>query len=45
MAFAASGPDATEKPAYIQTIPARTVASNLLPALILLVRFSEDLYW
>ncbi len=34
MAFDASGPDATENPANIQTIPARTVASNLLPALI-----------
>jgi hypothetical protein len=36
MAFAANGPDATEKPAMIQTIPARTAARNLLPALIFL---------
>jgi len=34
MAFVANGPDATEKPANSQTIPARTVARNLLPALI-----------
>jgi hypothetical protein len=35
MALTTSGPDATEKPAYIHTIPARTVAANLLPARIL----------
>jgi hypothetical protein len=34
MAFDASDPDATENPANAQTIPARTVARNLLPALI-----------
>jgi hypothetical protein len=34
MAFAANGPDATEKPATIHTIPARTVARNLLHALM-----------
>jgi hypothetical protein len=34
MAFVANGPDATVKPANIQTIPARTVARNLLNALI-----------
>jgi len=34
MAFAANGPDATEKPAIVQTIPASTVARNLLHALM-----------
>ena len=34
MAFAVNVPDATVKPASIHTIPARTVARNLLPGLI-----------
>ena len=39
MAFDANGPDATENPANTQTIPARTVARNLLPALIPVLPF------
>jgi hypothetical protein len=35
MARVANGPDATDKPAKIQTIPARTVARNLLPAVMI----------
>jgi hypothetical protein len=36
MAGVASGPDATDKPANIHTIPAMIVARILLPALIVL---------
>jgi hypothetical protein len=36
MAFVTNGPDATVKPAKTQTIPARTAARNLLPALMFL---------
>jgi hypothetical protein len=41
MAFVTNGPDAIEKTAKTQTIPARTVARNLLPALILVCPVSR----
>jgi len=34
MAFVTNGPDATEKPAIAQTIPAKIVARSLLPAVM-----------
>jgi len=37
MAFVTNGPDATEKPAIAQTIPAKIVARILLPAVMYVV--------
>ena len=45
MAFVTNGLDATVKPAKTQTIPARTVAKNLLPALIFVMSRATKCIW